>query len=321
VNSVKYDPVHDRIMISSFNASEVWVIDHSTTTAQAAGHTGGLWGKGGDILYRYGNPQNYGAGTAADRIFVGQHSARFILPGYSGAGNMTVFDNDPSSVPGSLVYEFTPPMDASGNFLLTPGSAYGPSGPVWTYSAPGFDSQLVSSAERLPNGNTLICSGFQNGWTFEVNPAGFTVASFIVGANCFAAHYVDRRLWADKTSLSGTAGGTVQFDLLLGAAFAGKTYYILGGASGTSPGIPIDGQVFPLNMDAVVLFTLANVNTPLLSNTYGTLDVIGHATATLNLPPGTIAGPVLGHFAAAVLNPTTGTVVATSNPVPLTIGP
>jgi hypothetical protein len=37
----------------------LWVIDHQTTTAQAASHTGGRYNKGGDLLYRWGNPQTY----------------------------------------------------------------------------------------------------------------------------------------------------------------------------------------------------------------------------------------------------------------------
>jgi len=46
------------------------VIDHSTTTAQAAGHSGGTYGKGGDLLYRWGNPNAYQHGTAADESFM-----------------------------------------------------------------------------------------------------------------------------------------------------------------------------------------------------------------------------------------------------------
>jgi hypothetical protein len=320
MNSVKYDPVYDRIMMSSHAQSEIWVIDHGTTTAQAAGHAGGVWGKGGDLLYRYGNPQVYGAGTAANRVFYGQHSARFIPPGYPGAGNFTVFNNDPPAG-GSIVWEYTPPLDVNGNFLLTPGSAYGPAGPVWTYSAPGFDSNVVSSAERLPNGNTLICSGFQNGWVFEVTPGGQTVSSITLGANAFHAHYVERRLWADKSTLSGAAGGTMTFDVKLGPAYAAKTYVVLASASGTTPGIYANGNVLPLNLDNVLLFSLDQANTPLLTNTLGSLDALGRATASLNLPPGMLAGPVVGHFACGVVDPVTSLVVATTNAVPLTIGP
>src|SRR5436190_3537859 len=61
-NAVAYDPVHDWVMISALNQNEIWVVDHGTTTAQAAGHVGGARGHGGDLLYRWGNPQVYQAG-------------------------------------------------------------------------------------------------------------------------------------------------------------------------------------------------------------------------------------------------------------------
>ena len=53
MNAVDYNAEFDQLMISVHNLSEVWIIDHSTTTAEAAGHTGGRSGKGGDILYRW----------------------------------------------------------------------------------------------------------------------------------------------------------------------------------------------------------------------------------------------------------------------------
>lgn len=67
INSIDYNPAFDQVMVSSHNFNEIWVIDHSTTMAQAAGHTGGNYGKGGDLLYRWGNPQAYDNGTAADQ--------------------------------------------------------------------------------------------------------------------------------------------------------------------------------------------------------------------------------------------------------------
>ena len=58
--------------------NEIYVIDHSTTTEEAAGHSGGLSGKGGDILYRWGNPQNYQRGNSQDQILISQHSVNWI---------------------------------------------------------------------------------------------------------------------------------------------------------------------------------------------------------------------------------------------------
>ena len=62
-NSIDYNEELDQIMLSVRNFSEVWVIDHSTTTVEAAGSVGGTYNKGGDLLYRWGNPEAYNRGS------------------------------------------------------------------------------------------------------------------------------------------------------------------------------------------------------------------------------------------------------------------
>src|SRR5262249_9002658 len=54
-NAVAYNPDLDQIVVTVHSFSEFWVIDHATTSAEAAGHVGGKSGRGGDILYRWGN--------------------------------------------------------------------------------------------------------------------------------------------------------------------------------------------------------------------------------------------------------------------------
>jgi hypothetical protein len=172
-NAVNYNPQLDQVMVSVPRFNEIWVIDHSTTTKQAAGSTGGKSGKGGDILYRWGNPQTYGRGTASDQRFGFEHDAKWIARGLPGESHMMVFSNRGSGPQGphTVVYEFAPAVDRNGHYMLPAKGPYGPADPVWTYSAPGFDATYISGAQRLPNGNTLITSGPQ-GRFFEVNPSG-----------------------------------------------------------------------------------------------------------------------------------------------------
>jgi len=62
-NSIDYNSDLDQIILSSRHLSEIYVIDHSTTSLEAAGHTGGNSGKGGDILFRYGMPNGFQLAT------------------------------------------------------------------------------------------------------------------------------------------------------------------------------------------------------------------------------------------------------------------
>ena len=171
-NAINYNARFDQIVISVRLFNEIWVIDHSTTTAEAAGHTGGNSGKGGDLLYRWGNPQYYYAGTEEDRRLFYQHDSQWIASGLLGEGNFLVFNNgfERPEGPYSTVVELTSPVDAEGRYALTPGSAYGPEDLTWRYIAENpfdFFSEFISGAQRLPNGNTLICEG-DTGRFFEV---------------------------------------------------------------------------------------------------------------------------------------------------------
>lgn len=171
-NSVAYNASLDQILLSVHNFNEIWVIDHGTSSEEAAGSSGGRYGRGGDLLYRWGNPQTYRAGNRADQQLFGQHDAQWIAQGLPGEGHFVLFNNGMGRPQGaySTVEEIVPPIDAEGRYALITGSAYDPSAPVWTYAAEApmeFYSQNISGVQRLPNGNTLICSGAQ-GRFFEV---------------------------------------------------------------------------------------------------------------------------------------------------------
>ena len=92
-NAVAYNAELDQIALSSHRFSEIWVIDHSTTTEEAKGHSGGRWEKGGDVLYRWGNPSVYSQGDSSSQQMFGQHDVRWIPDGMPGAGNFMIFNN------------------------------------------------------------------------------------------------------------------------------------------------------------------------------------------------------------------------------------
>ena len=171
-NSVDYNADLDQIIISTPEFSEIWIIDHGTTKEEAAGHTGGRRGKGGDLLFRWGNPANYKTGAPADKKLFYQHNAQWIPKGLPGEGHILLFNNGQKrpGTPYSSVDELILPLDDKGLYTLEKGKAYGPAEPVWSYTAPTkpkFFSSFISGTHRLPNGNTMICSG-ANGTVFEV---------------------------------------------------------------------------------------------------------------------------------------------------------
>ena len=180
MNSLAYNPKLDQIVLSARGCNEIWIIDHATTTKEAAGHSGGKQGKGGDLIYRWGNPAAYGRGIAADRQLIQQHDAEWIPDGYPGAGHLTIFNNGYERG-WSSIEEIVPPVDAKGGYTLAAGKAYGPDKPVWHYEAKvrtDFFSSEISGAHRLPNGNMLVCAGVI-GNLFEITPAGETVWQYV----------------------------------------------------------------------------------------------------------------------------------------------
>lgn len=179
INSVAYNPHLDQILLSVPRYGEIWIIDHGTTTEEAAGHAGGRAGRGGDLIYRWGNPRAHGRGDHEDQRLFRQHDARWIPRGLPGAGNIMIFNNGMDR-PGrrfSSVLEIVPPLERDGRYAIGARSAFGPQGPAWAYTAPdreSFYADFISGAHRLPGGNTLITDG-PRGRVFEVTPAGETV--------------------------------------------------------------------------------------------------------------------------------------------------
>lgn len=180
-NALDYNEELDQIVMSSRNMNELWVIDHSTTTAEAKSHAGGKANMGGDILYRWGNPKAYESGTDVDQTLFGQHDVHWIPKDYEGGGNIMIFNNGFRRTSGvySSIDVIQPPL---AGFNYTKENTYfGPYELDWSYTATiqtDFYSFFMSGAERLPNGNTLICSSY-NGTIFEINDQQEVVWEYI----------------------------------------------------------------------------------------------------------------------------------------------
>lgn len=181
INSIDYNEKLDQIILSVHNFNEVWIIDHSTTISESAIDTGGIYSKGGNLLYRWGNPATYNKGDSNDKKLFSQHDAYWIEDSLIDAGKIMIFNNNAGSpTPNSAVNIIDLPIDTNGNYTYSD-SAYLPINFHWTYQAENptdFYGQNISGAQRLTNGNTLICEG-PTGRIFEVDYLGIKVWEYM----------------------------------------------------------------------------------------------------------------------------------------------
>jgi hypothetical protein len=232
-NSIDYNPDLDQIVLSSPFLNEFWIIDHSTTTAEAASHSGGDRGKGGDLLYRWGNPQAYKRGSAADRKLFGQHHVHWIAEGLPGEGSIMLFNNQHGENH-STVDIVNPTKDDQGEYKLEDGK-FGPveQDVIYEASPPeSLNSPIMSGAEMLPNGNVLICSSIQ-GLIFEVNASGEIVWEY--KSPITTNGIVGRELPADQPFISDRNFRAIKYPRDF-VGFTGKDL---------SPGEPIEGEPWP----------------------------------------------------------------------------
>ncbi len=114
-------------------------------------------------------------------------------------------------------------------------------------------------------------------------------------------------------------GTSVNFQLNAGASHAGDFYWLLGSATGTSPGWAVGTFTMPLNFDPYTVFTLKHPLDPVFTTIIGFLDGEGRGTAAFNVPAGLdpdLAGITLFH--AYALSADSMSVNFVSNAVPVT---
>jgi hypothetical protein len=165
----RFDP--DNLLFDSRNANFIAIIDK--TTGKVVWTLGPNYPAAGDTALR----GKKATPRPVDQIS-GQHDAHIIPAGLPGAGDLLVFDNQ-----GEAGYPRAPLGVTSGSRVLEidpvkqeivweyTGESSG--APAWT-----FRSSFISSARRLPNGNTLIDEGF-DGRLFQVTPQDEIVWEYV----------------------------------------------------------------------------------------------------------------------------------------------
>ena len=172
LNSIDYHPGTDQILVSSHTLNEIWIIDHSTNILEAASSAGGNAGKGGDLLYRWGNPQSYQRGGPINKVFYGQHHATWIPNGFPDAGKILVFNNGLNRTGNySSIDMIDPPIDSLNRYSISAQTSFLPTDLQCRYTDPtpsSFYSSNISGVYPLSNGSFLVTSG-ASGTFFELN--------------------------------------------------------------------------------------------------------------------------------------------------------
>ena len=180
-NGISYDAGLDLIAISPRSFSEVWVIDHSTSTAEAKTSSGGRQGVGGDLVWRVGNPEQYHQGRPKDRTLFGQHDPQWTR--VNGQPALSIFNNGESRPDAKY---------SSVEMLLLPVNGEGVFGPLTNHRFPSATLQSswtmpnredlysgrISGTHALPSGGLLVCDG-EGGRIIETDADGKVIWEFI----------------------------------------------------------------------------------------------------------------------------------------------
>ncbi len=185
INSIDYDKQRDLILLSISAFNEIWIIDHSTNSVEATSHRGGNFKKGGDLIWRWGNPEAYGMGDSTLKKLYFQHNAHWVKNevGSKTENNESIilFNNFyPDSA--SAVCVVTPIFNTTSSLFEKRKDIFLPETYDWTYTTEQRSkmfSPIGSSVQLLPNGNLLICVG-KKGYAFEVAERKNIVWEYVV---------------------------------------------------------------------------------------------------------------------------------------------
>jgi hypothetical protein len=187
-NAIDYNEELDQVMISARNFNEIWIIDHSTTTEEAATSSGGNSGRGGDLLWRWGSPHAYAQDSLSNQLLFWNHDTQwiddFVDPDYEHYGAVAVFNNfidfavEDGRSRGQVI---RPVWEESQQAYVMQDSVFLPMAFSESFSHPDSARNFSSSASSIQlmgDGHVIMCAARQ-GRSFELDEQGNVVWEYL----------------------------------------------------------------------------------------------------------------------------------------------
>lgn len=189
-------------------------------------------------------------------------------------------------------------------------------GDTWEYDGVDWRGQKTAAAPSAPRRYTALAYDSNRKRSVLFGGRDLSGGSGVLIGDTW--EYAGRPcgLTTNTHEISMLRGGTQQLTIDGGAGRLGHLYWIFGSATGTSPGLSLNGMDFPLNPDIYTQLAMDAVNTATFVNFRGVLLAGGRATASFVVPPSAVTVGLNLHHAGLIL---LGNWECTTNPVAVQI--
>ncbi|MEE2888062.1 MAG: hypothetical protein VX951_11595 [Planctomycetota bacterium] len=163
----------------------------------------------------------------------------------------------------------------------------------------------------------ITVAGYSDSSDFPTTSGAFDTTYSATGDAFVSRLSMGVALHADRYELPLTQAGTQNLRLDAGVTQSNRLYAIFGSATGTRPGIPLNGIHIPLNVDPYTSITIGSAVPPMFVMFQGVLGRSGQASASFHVPAGLPALPPFTLHHAYVVFDRSGGFHMASNAVPL----